>query len=61
MCILHCKMLVCVACCSADSWVWCSDEREDFPPASDAASGLARAGSGASPLARAGSGAGGAR
>ena len=36
------------ACCSADSWVWCSDEKEDFPPASEGVSALTRAGSGAS-------------
>ncbi len=35
-------------CCSADSWVWCSDEKEDFPSASEAVSALPRAGSGAS-------------
>lgn len=33
---------------NADSWVWCSDEKEDFPPASEAVSALTRAGSGAS-------------
>ncbi|KAA6429276.1 MAG: hypothetical protein FRX49_00672 [Trebouxia sp. A1-2] len=33
---------------NADSWVWCSDEKEDFPPASEGVSALARAGSGAS-------------
>ncbi|DBB01590.1 TPA: hypothetical protein ACH3X1_000238 [Trebouxia sp. C0004] len=33
---------------NADSWVWCSDEKEDLPPASEGVSALTRAGSGAS-------------